>query len=98
VRRGGVGSSRSHTLEESLARRVLVLTELGCGETWARSGGVEVPLHRDLMGLNPKDSPCTLSKPEWEKRCTKENHSNYAVCPKGCPISGPETDTDSQEQ
>jgi hypothetical protein len=34
----------------------LVSFAMGCGETWAHPG-VEVPLHRDLMGLTPKEPP-----------------------------------------
>lgn len=68
----------------------LVSFAMGCGETWARPG-VEVPLHRDLMGLTPKDPPCTLAKSDWEKFCTPENFDNEKLCPKGCPMAVPET-------
>lgn len=84
-----------------MARRILVLTllvamELGCGSTWARSSGVEVPLHRDLMGLNEAPT-CTLEPSEWSKRCTRENYDNKALCPDGCPLAEPQSAPESDE-
>jgi hypothetical protein len=74
---------------------LLLCFAMGCGETWARPG-VEVPLHRDLMGLTPKDPPCTLKKPDWEKFCTPENFNNEKLCPKGCPMAAPNTNDREQ--
>jgi hypothetical protein len=85
-----------------LARRILVLTllvamELGCGSTWARSSGVEVPLHRDMMGLN-KESTCTLDPSEWRKRCNREGFGHPGICPKGCPPSEAEPAPDPDDE
>ena len=69
---------------------LLLVLAVGCGETWGRPGGVEVPLHRDVLGLNPVGPACALEKPEWERRCTREHYKNKEICPEGCPLSEPE--------
>jgi hypothetical protein len=84
-----------------MGRQVLTLMlvvsfELGCGGTWGRPSAVEVPLHRHLLGLNPNAPPCTLERTEWEKRCNREGFGHPEICPKGCPPSEPETDSDEE--
>lgn len=78
---------------QRLLTLLLLSFSMGCGETWARPG-VEVPLHRDLMGLTPKDPPCTLKKREWLKLCTPENYKQKR-CPMGCPMVEPGVDLKS---
>lgn len=68
---------------------LLVPLVTACGETWGRQSAVEIPLHRDLLGLNPKAPDCTLEKSEWEKRCNPENYGDDNVCPKECRPSEP---------
>lgn len=58
----------------------------GCGETWGRESAVEIPLHRDVLQLNPRPPSCTLPKPEWKKRCTRDKFDDKSICPEGCPL------------
>jgi hypothetical protein len=70
-----------------MSRRLLVLVllgslDMGCGETWGRQSAIEVPLHRDVMGLNSQSTSCQLTDKELEELCNEKNY--HERCPKGC--------------
>lgn len=62
---------------------LLLPLEMGCGDTWGRPSAVEVPLHRDLMGINPESESCPVTGDRWKKLCGEKNYHEH--CPKGCP-------------
>ena len=75
-----------------MSTRLLMLVLLsslamGCGDTWGRQSAVEVPLHRDLMGLNSRPAQCHLEKEDLEAFCNEENY--HKLCPPGCPLWTP---------
>jgi hypothetical protein len=70
-----------------MPRRFLMLVLLfplamGCGDTWGRQSAVEVPLHRDLMGIEPESESCPVRGDKWKKLCSEKNYHKY--CPPGC--------------
>lgn len=65
-------------------RLLLLPLGMGCGETWGRQSAIEIPLHRDLMGLNSQSTPCGITEEKQKELCNEKNY--HELCPPGCPL------------
>lgn len=65
----------------------LLAVTVGCADTWGRESAVEVPLHRDLMGL-ADSPPCRLNAEEKKNFC--EGKGPHPDCPQGCREPAPQ--------